>query len=41
MKEIDRARDEGITPPAEIHLGTMLEIPSLLFQLPELLLVLR
>lgn len=36
MKEIDRAREEGITPPREIKLGAMLEIPSLLFQLPEL-----
>lgn len=37
QKEIDRARDEGITPPSEIKTGTMLEIPSLLFQLPELM----
>ena len=36
MKEIDRARSEGITPPKDIKLGAMLEIPSLLFQLPEL-----
>ena len=36
MKEIDRARDEGITPPEGIKIGTMIEIPSLLFQLPEL-----
>lgn len=36
MKEIDRARDEGITPPSDVFLGTMVEIPSLLFQLPEL-----
>jgi phosphotransferase system enzyme I (PtsP) len=36
MKEIDRARNDGITPPKEIKLGAMLEIPSLLFQLPEL-----
>ena len=35
-KEIDRARDDGITPPSELHIGTMVEIPSLLFQLPEL-----
>lgn len=36
MKELDRAREDGITPAKEIKLGTMLEIPSLLFQLPEL-----
>ncbi|MFM9891119.1 MAG: phosphoenolpyruvate--protein phosphotransferase [Rickettsiales bacterium] len=37
QKEIQKARDEGITPPTEIKVGTMLEIPSLLFQLPELM----
>ncbi len=37
QKEIDRAKDEGITPPSSIEYGTMLEIPSLLFQLPELM----
>lgn len=36
-KELGKARDEGITPPTEIRVGTMLEIPSLLFQLPELM----
>jgi phosphotransferase system enzyme I (PtsP) len=36
QKEIVRAKDEGITPPSEVRYGTMLEIPSLLFQLPEL-----
>lgn len=36
-KELARARDEGITPPREVKVGTMLEIPSLLFQLPELM----
>ncbi|MES2985402.1 MAG: phosphoenolpyruvate--protein phosphotransferase [Pseudomonadota bacterium] len=36
-KEVARARDEGITPPTELRVGTMLEIPSLLFQLPELM----
>lgn len=36
-KELARARDEGITPPTQIRIGTMLEIPSLLFQLPELM----
>lgn len=35
-KEIQRAKDEGITPPKSVKTGTMLEIPSLLFQLPEL-----
>lgn len=35
-KEIDRARDDGITPPSDLFIGTMIEIPSLLFQLPEL-----
>jgi phosphotransferase system enzyme I (PtsP) len=37
LKEIERARDEGITPPIAVRIGTMLEIPSLLFQLPELM----
>ncbi len=36
-KELGRARDEGITPPTQVKVGTMLEIPSLLFQLPELM----
>lgn len=36
MKELARAREEGITPPTSLRVGTMLEIPSLLFQLPEL-----
>lgn len=36
MKELQRAREEGITPPTQLRVGTMLEIPSLLFQLPEL-----
>ncbi len=36
-KEIARARDEGVTAPTEVRIGTMLEIPSLLFQLPELM----
>lgn len=36
QKEIQRAKDEGVTPPSEVKYGTMLEIPSLLFQLPEL-----
>lgn len=37
QKELNRARDEGITPPSEIKIGTMLEVPSLLFQLPEIM----
>lgn len=37
LKELARARDEGITPPTQVRVGTMLEIPSLLFQLPELM----
>ena len=36
-KELQRARDEGVPPPKELRVGTMLEIPSLLFQLPELM----
>jgi phosphotransferase system enzyme I (PtsP) len=36
-KELARAREEGITPPTQVRIGTMLEIPSLLFQLPELM----
>lgn len=36
-KELAKARDEGITPPKALRVGTMLEIPSLLFQLPELM----
>lgn len=36
-KELCRARDEGITPPTDVNIGTMLEIPALLFQLPELM----
>ncbi len=36
-KELAKAREEGITPPTRVRIGTMLEIPSLLFQLPELM----
>lgn len=36
QKELQRAKDEGITAPSIVKIGTMLEIPSLLFQLPEL-----
>ncbi len=35
-KELDRAREDGIMPPSYMKVGAMLEIPSLLFQLPEL-----
>ncbi|MFO0070003.1 MAG: putative PEP-binding protein, partial [Alphaproteobacteria bacterium] len=31
------SRAEGTTAPSEVRLGSMLEIPSLLFQLPELM----
>ncbi len=37
LKELERGREEGITPPTSVRIGTMLEIPSLLFQLPELM----
>lgn len=36
QKELVRAKEEGITAPKAVKIGTMLEIPSLLFQLPEL-----
>lgn len=36
QKELLRAKEEGITPPKLVKTGTMLEVPSLLFQLPEL-----
>ena len=37
LKELERSRAEGTTAPSEVRLGSMLEIPSLLFQLPELM----
>lgn len=37
LKEMERAKDEGITPPTELKLGSMIEVPSILFQLPELM----
>ena len=36
-REIERARDRGVGAPKTIEVGTMLEVPSLVFQLPELL----
>jgi phosphotransferase system enzyme I (PtsP) len=36
-KEAARAAAEGCAPPLAVRLGVMLEVPSLLFQLPELL----
>ena len=36
QKELAKAREEGVTPLKALRVGTMLEIPSLLFQLPEL-----
>ena len=36
-KELEKADSEGFKMPSSIKVGTMLEIPSLLFQLPELM----
>ena len=36
-KEVARAAAEGVEPPRSIKLGVMLEVPSLLWQLPALL----
>jgi len=36
LREVARAKSEGVDPPKSLRTGTMLEIPSLLFQLPEL-----
>jgi phosphotransferase system enzyme I (PtsP) len=35
--ELDRARSEGRRPPADVKIGVMLEVPSLLWQLDALL----
>lgn len=35
--ELAREKSKGLTLPARIRVGTMIEVPSLLFQLPELL----
>jgi phosphotransferase system enzyme I (PtsP) len=37
LKELERAKDENILPPTELKLGSMIEVPSILFQLPELM----
>ncbi len=34
--ELERARQEGFQPPKPIRIGTMIEVPSLLWQLPQL-----
>lgn len=36
QREIVRSSKDGFAPPTMVKIGTMLEIPSLLFQLPEL-----
>lgn len=36
-RELERAETEGAVPPTAVRVGAMLEIPSLLFQLPELM----
>ncbi|MCI5049898.1 MAG: phosphoenolpyruvate--protein phosphotransferase [Rickettsiales bacterium] len=36
-REVDRAKVEGQTLPSAIHIGSMIEIPSILYQLPALL----
>lgn len=35
-RELLRASDEGFAVPTQVKIGTMLEIPSLIFQLPEI-----
>lgn len=35
--EIERARQEGFSPPKKIRIGTMIEVPALLWQMPALL----
>lgn len=37
LKEIEKADDEGLKPPRLLKVGSMIEIPSLLFQLDELM----
>ena len=37
MLELERARGEGLLPPRRIRFGTMIEVPSLLWQLPALM----
>jgi phosphotransferase system enzyme I (PtsP) len=36
-REVERARRVGMTPPKHIRLGAMIEVPSLLFELQQLL----
>ena len=36
-REVERARRTGATPPKSIRLGAMIEVPSLLFELQQLL----
>jgi phosphotransferase system, enzyme I, PtsP len=36
LREVIRATEDGFAPLTQLRVGTMLEIPSLLFQLPEL-----
>ncbi len=36
-REMDRARSKGAPLPAKLDIGTMVEVPSLLFELPQLL----
>jgi len=36
-REVERARRVGVPPPKHIRLGAMIEVPSLLFALPQLL----
>jgi phosphotransferase system enzyme I (PtsP) len=35
--ELQRTRDRGITPPATLQVGAMIEVPALLWQLDDLL----
>jgi len=35
--ELNRAVEKGVEPPSQLAVGTMLEVPALLFQLPALL----
>ena len=37
MKELEKADHEGFKMPSEVKIGSMIEIPSLLYQLPELM----
>ncbi len=35
--ELDRAKGEGIPPPKKVKMGTMIEVPAILWQLPALM----